>query len=212
MPEQPAPRDLAATKTTAMTTIQKTTVTAIVVVLAGAGIYEARRAAQLGNRVQALQEKQAPLAEKVRQLQDDNARLANLAFQTVSPRVAMSPPSNELLRARGEVGRLRRELETQGQKKDQEIAALRRQAGPHGIWYDVTNLASRMGWKLPSLPNIREGATRAEVQAELTNNGAIISWQGDHGIVAEFPGADSNEPPDILHFVFANGRLDLIRP
>ena len=187
-------------------------VTAIVVVLAGTGIYEGRQAAQLRNRVQALQEEQAPLAGKVRQLQADNARLSNVAFQTVSPRVAMSPPPNELLRARGEVGRLRRELETQGQKKDQEIAALRRQAGRHDIWQDLTNFAPGLSWTFPSLPNIREGATRAEVQAELKNNGATISWQDENGIIAEFPSANSNEPPDLLHFVFANGKLDRIRP
>jgi RNA polymerase sigma factor (sigma-70 family) len=49
---------VAASKTIAMTTLQKTLVTATVAVLAGAGVYETRRAAQLRDQLQALQQQQ----------------------------------------------------------------------------------------------------------------------------------------------------------
>jgi RNA polymerase sigma factor (sigma-70 family) len=49
---------IAATKTIAMTTLQKTIVTATVAVLAGGGIYEARQAAQLREQNRALQQQQ----------------------------------------------------------------------------------------------------------------------------------------------------------
>jgi hypothetical protein len=141
-------------------------------------------------------------------LREENARLSNLVQQTVRLRVSTSPPSSDLLRLRGEVGRLRREAEIEGQKKNEEIAALRRQNRRD----DISYFAQRYGIKFPSLPNIRDGATRAEVLAELTNIGATMPWQDENEIMAEFPSADSNEPPDLLHFVFANGKLDSIRP
>jgi hypothetical protein len=130
--------------------------------------------------------------DQISYLQEENARLSNLVQHTVSLRVSTSQPSSDLLRLRGEVGRLRREVEIQGQKKDEEIAALRQQS--------------------PSLPNIRESATRAKVLAELTNMGATMTWQDENEIHAQFPSADSNGPPRFLHFVFADGKLDSIRP
>ena len=58
-----------ATKAIAMTALQKTIVTATIAVLAGAGIYEARQASQLRDQVQTLQQQQAPLADKLKQLE-----------------------------------------------------------------------------------------------------------------------------------------------
>ena len=66
-----------ATKTIAMTTFQKTLVTATVAVLAGAGIYEARQAAQLRDQVQTLQQQQVPMTEQVRQLQGERDKATN---------------------------------------------------------------------------------------------------------------------------------------
>jgi len=68
---------IAATKTIAMTTLQKTLVTVTVAALAGTGIYEARQTAQLREQNQTLQQSQAPLAEQIQQLQherDETAR------------------------------------------------------------------------------------------------------------------------------------------
>ena len=68
---------LAATKVIAMTMLQKTLVTATVAVLAGAGLYEARQAAQLRDQVQTLQQQQAPMAEQIARLQQNLADATN---------------------------------------------------------------------------------------------------------------------------------------
>jgi RNA polymerase sigma factor (sigma-70 family) len=106
---------IAATKAIAMTTLQKTLITATVAVLAGAGIYEARQASQLRDQVQTLQQQQAPLAEQIQQLQrehdDATNRLADLAVE--NSRLKSNPNEFELLRLRGEVGVLKRQLESQ---------------------------------------------------------------------------------------------------
>jgi len=97
---------IAATKTIAMTTLQKTLVTATVAVLAGAGIYEAKQTAQLRDQIQTLQQQQAPLAGQVQQLQCERDaatnRLASLADEIA--RLKRNP--TELLKLRGEVARL----------------------------------------------------------------------------------------------------------
>jgi RNA polymerase sigma factor (sigma-70 family) len=107
----------ATTKTIAMTTLQKTLVTATVAILAAAGIYEARQAAQLREQNQTLQQQQAASAEQIEQLQNNLAdatnRLANAPG--AEPGLKSNPNPNELLKLRGEVGVLRRqksELET----------------------------------------------------------------------------------------------------
>ena len=99
---------IAATKTIAMTTLQKTLVTVTVAALAGTGIYEARQAAQLRGQNQTLQQSQAPLAEQTRQLQrerdDATNRLAGLRDE-----LAKGKSNNlELLKLRNEITMLRR--------------------------------------------------------------------------------------------------------
>lgn len=101
----------ATTKTIAMTTLQKTLVTATVAVLAGAGIYEAKQAQDARSEVQMLQQQQVPLAEQIQRLQNNFAdatnRLADLL--TENSRVKPNSHQNELLKLRGEVTRLRNE-------------------------------------------------------------------------------------------------------
>jgi RNA polymerase sigma factor (sigma-70 family) len=103
---------IVATKAITMTPLQKTLVTATVAVLAGAGIYEARQASQLREQNQTLQQQQAPLTEHIQRLQrerdDATNRLA--ALQAEEARLKSDPNQNELLRLRGEVGLLRRQL------------------------------------------------------------------------------------------------------
>jgi hypothetical protein len=99
----------ATTKTIAMTTLQKTLVTATLAVLAGAGIYEARQAAQLRDQVQTLQQQQAPLTEQIQQLQKERDtatnRLAGLLVE--NSRLKSNPNQSELLKLRGEVSVLK---------------------------------------------------------------------------------------------------------
>jgi RNA polymerase sigma factor (sigma-70 family) len=65
---------IAATKTLAMTTLQKTVITAALAAAVGMGIFEAHQAVQLRGQVQILQEQQAPLADQIQQLQAANRR------------------------------------------------------------------------------------------------------------------------------------------
>ena len=103
---------IAVTKTIAMTTIQKGLIAASVAVLAGAGIYEARQASRLRSRVEALQQQQAPLDAQAQQWRREREELTDrlAALQTENAELKSGRNSNELLRLRGEVGRLRAEL------------------------------------------------------------------------------------------------------
>jgi len=103
---------VAATKTIVMTTLQKTLVAASIAVLAGAGLYEAHRAAQLRDQNHALQQQQAPLTEQIRRLRaerdDATNRLAGLRAE--NDRLKSDAGQTELLKLRGEIGRLRRRM------------------------------------------------------------------------------------------------------
>ena len=102
-----------AIKTIAMTTLQKTLVTATVAVLAGAGIYEARQATQLRDQVQSLQQQQAPLAEQIQTLQSERTDWTN-RLASLQEDAGRSKSNNlELLRLRGEVTRLRNDAGAQ---------------------------------------------------------------------------------------------------
>jgi RNA polymerase sigma factor (sigma-70 family) len=94
---------IAATKAIAMTTFQKTLITATLAVVAGAGIYEARQAAQLREQNQTLQQLQAPLAEQLTRLQTENERLSNQVVQARDSQALSKAQFNELLKLRGQV-------------------------------------------------------------------------------------------------------------
>jgi hypothetical protein len=98
-------RIAATTKTIAMTTLQKTLVTATVAVLAGAGIYEARQAAQLRDQVQTLQQQQAPLVEQMDKLQNRFADATNRLSDLLAENTKLKSGENqkELLALRGKV-------------------------------------------------------------------------------------------------------------
>lgn len=94
------------TKAIAMTTLQKTMITATLAVFAGAGIYEARQATQLREQNQKLEQQQAPMAEQNQHLQnaDDPANgLASLREENAQ----LKSNQTELLKLRGEVDTLR---------------------------------------------------------------------------------------------------------
>jgi len=99
----------ATTKAIAMTTLQKTLVTATVAVVAGFGIYEARQAAQLRGQIQTFQQQQIALTEEIQQLQKDKNAAADQLSAVASELEKAKSASNELLRLRGEIALLRRE-------------------------------------------------------------------------------------------------------
>ena len=103
---------IATTKTLAMTTLPKTFVTFTVAVLAGAVIYELHQADRWHERVQTLQQQQAPLAEQVRQLQRERNDATNqLAawLQNNDPK-RLRKEHLELLSLRGRVTQMATEL------------------------------------------------------------------------------------------------------
>ncbi len=102
----------ATTKTIAMTTFQKTLVAAAVAVLAGVGIYEARQAAQLRDQVQTLQQQQAPLAEQIQQFQGELESASNRVAGMVEELANAKRNNTELLKLRGEITLLRRQVKT----------------------------------------------------------------------------------------------------
>ena len=119
---------IAATKSIAMTTLQKTLVTATVAVLAGAGIYEAHQVTRLREQNTIFQQEQAPLAEQVRQLQrerdDATNRLAG--FKAENDRLRSDQSETEILKLRGEVGRLQSDSQELTRLKAEQEELVRR--------------------------------------------------------------------------------------
>ncbi|HET7625248.1 MAG TPA: sigma-70 family RNA polymerase sigma factor [Verrucomicrobiae bacterium] len=107
---------VAATKTIAMTTIQKSLIAATLAVVAGAGVFEAHQASQLREQNQILRQQQAPLAKNIRQLQADNESLSNRLANIGEPEKLSDSQFNELLNLRGEVGVLQRQANEATQK------------------------------------------------------------------------------------------------
>ncbi len=96
-----------AIKTIAMTTLQKTIVTATVAILAGAGIYEARQASQQREQNQMLQQQQAGLAEQTKQLQSERDHAIRQLDSLRDDIDRLNSNNTELLKLRAEVTRLR---------------------------------------------------------------------------------------------------------
>jgi cell division protein FtsL len=104
---------VAASKAIAMTTLQKTLVTATIAVLAGAGLYQTRQAAQLRDQVHTLRQQQAASSEQLQKLQRerDEASRQLAAMRDENERLNRNPA--ELQRLRGEVAALRQTVQEQ---------------------------------------------------------------------------------------------------
>ena len=94
-------------KVIAMTTLQKTLITATVAVLAGAGIYEARQASQLRDQVQALQQLQASLTEQNQQSQQERDEATRQLARLREENAMLNRNTADLLKLRSEVTRLK---------------------------------------------------------------------------------------------------------
>ena len=128
-----APVALIATKTIAMTTIQKITAAAALATLVGTGLYHARQVSFLRSQIQNLLQQQAPLQEQIRQLagQRDEAtnKLANVQEEI-----------NQLQKEAAEVPKLRGEIVKLG-RDSRELAQLR--AGDASI----SNQSKALSWE-----------------------------------------------------------------
>jgi len=103
---------IAATKTIAMTALQKAIITATIVAGVGVGIYEFREAATLRRKVQSLQqeqEQQTTLKDQIRELQRERDAATNRLAALAGENTTLKKNPSEVLRLRGEVGRLRQE-------------------------------------------------------------------------------------------------------
>lgn len=96
----------AATKAIAMTTLQKITVTAALTVTVGAGLYEAGQAASARAEARTLREQQAPLNDRIAQLERERDDATNRLARLTAPS-RRDGNSAELLKLRGEVTQLR---------------------------------------------------------------------------------------------------------
>ena len=92
---------IATTQTIAMTLLQKTILTATLAVVAGAGVYEARQAAQLRQQNLALLQQQSPLADQLQQLQRERDAAANRLAGLQAELAASQSNKLELLKLRG---------------------------------------------------------------------------------------------------------------
>ncbi len=174
----------AATKGIAMTTFQKAIVTATAVVLAGVGIYEARQVALAHNQVQTLQQQQqAPLAGRVVQLTRERDGLTNKLAVMRDENERLQSNAVELLKLRGMVGTLRRELESQktaAAKASTNLAEASMSAHKPGAYISKDQLADA-GFKTPE----------AALQ---TFFGALLSSNYDHVVAAMSAQSGASDP------------------
>ena len=101
-----------AAKAIAMTTMHKAVIAVTLIVAVGTGIYQATQAARLRGEVQTLQQQQAPLSEEVQRLEaeaDEAKRLLAVA-QAQNGQSGSNRNTAELLKLRGEVAQLRKQL------------------------------------------------------------------------------------------------------
>jgi RNA polymerase sigma factor (sigma-70 family) len=98
-----------AIKTIVMTTLQKALISATLIAAVGVGLYEARQSSILRSQVQTLRQQQAPLAEQIQQLQRERDDATNRLAALASENATLKKNPAEVLKLRGEVGRLRQE-------------------------------------------------------------------------------------------------------
>jgi RNA polymerase sigma factor (sigma-70 family) len=111
-----APVLLTTAKTIAMTTLQKSLLTATLVAAIGVGIYEAAQNSLLRSRNRALEQQKVSLTEQTQQLQRERDQATNrLAVLTDEVAKARKNPA-EVMQLRGQVGSLIRENKAAGEK------------------------------------------------------------------------------------------------
>jgi RNA polymerase sigma factor (sigma-70 family) len=94
------------TTTIVMTTLQKTLIAAAIAVVAGGGIYEAHKASQFRDEAQTLRQQQADLSAQVREMQRQRDEATNRLALLASESARKQSNDLELLKLRGEVGKL----------------------------------------------------------------------------------------------------------
>jgi RNA polymerase sigma factor (sigma-70 family) len=106
----PASTLITATKTIAMTTLQKAIVATALAAAVGTGIYAVNQNSQMGAQIEALQQNQTPLNERIGQLEQERSQATNrlAAVLEENARLKSNPNAGEVLKLRGEVTHLER--------------------------------------------------------------------------------------------------------
>jgi RNA polymerase sigma factor (sigma-70 family) len=175
----------AATKVIAMTTLQKTLVTATVAVLAGAGIYEARQASALRTQFETVQQ-QTPLTEQIQQLQRERDEAARQLAALREENDQLTHNTAELLRLRGEVGALRRQVAAAANAKPQPTARTEAAAEPA----DALEQQKRM--QLVKLLDGKGYASQLVTFASANQGWLPTNWLQVAGYAKDFPVSESN--------------------
>ncbi len=98
---------IAATKSTAMTTLPKWTFALAIAAATGMGVYEAHQASQFRGQVEALKNQQSPLVQQVAALQTERDAATNKLTAMAENMARLNGENSELLRLRGELTLLR---------------------------------------------------------------------------------------------------------
>jgi RNA polymerase sigma factor (sigma-70 family) len=117
---------IVATKTIAMTTLQKTIVAAALAAAVGTGIYAVQQGAQLRGQIRSLEEQQAPMTAQIDQLQQKRAQAAGqlAALRDENARLKSGSNTTELLKLRGQVGTLRQRVAANEAKSNTPASGL----------------------------------------------------------------------------------------
>lgn len=98
-----------ATQIIIMTTLQKTIVATAIAVATGVALYQAKQASDLRKEVQVLRLEQAPLSGMIQGLERQRAEFSNSVVALTEENTALKRKPAEVLKLRGDVGRLQEE-------------------------------------------------------------------------------------------------------
>jgi RNA polymerase sigma factor (sigma-70 family) len=102
--------------TIVMTTLQKIAIAAVLTVAVGAGIYQTKKVSDLRRDNQELQQTQEPLNQQIAALEKQRGEASNRVAALLEENEALKKKPTEVLKLRGEVGRLQDEKTTLGRK------------------------------------------------------------------------------------------------
>jgi RNA polymerase sigma factor (sigma-70 family) len=138
-----------AIKTVAMTTLQKSLITAVIVAAVGAGIYQTREVSNLREQVESLkQQQQSAPADQLQQLTSERDYALRQLADLREENERLNRNSAELIRLRGAVGKLRESEKELAQLKSEEKADQLKAARVHQLKQKLEEMPER---KIPEL-------------------------------------------------------------
>jgi RNA polymerase sigma factor (sigma-70 family) len=116
-----AAASLTATKAITMTTLQKTLIGAAIAAAVGTGIYEAREASNARAEAERIRQQQGPLNEQIQQATHERDDATNRVAALRQEIGRLTRDNSELLKVRGELGVLQREIASKGLQGSQQF-------------------------------------------------------------------------------------------